>query len=246
MSETGSVVSSTQHTAASMLEKVYFSGYVLSTMGNGDFKPGSKAWELLIAAFSFIGFVFITTAMTYLVSVSSAIIHKRSLSLFISNLGETPQDLLLRTGDKEHVEGLLSVATALQNMINRHTQNHTSYPIAHYFHSGRKQDAIALQMTKLDEALTLLEYIVEADVKALLPLRHAINNYLDVLGQKFIQPQAETHIIPQMHELESAGWITMDERALAKKWALAASRRAMLAALLYDDGWNWTDVYPES
>ena len=36
-----SVVTSAKSLPASALDKLYYSGYVLSTMGNGDFKPGS-------------------------------------------------------------------------------------------------------------------------------------------------------------------------------------------------------------
>ncbi len=37
-----SVVTSSKSLPASALDKLYYSGYVLSTLGNGDFKPGSR------------------------------------------------------------------------------------------------------------------------------------------------------------------------------------------------------------
>lgn len=81
MSEERSIVTSTKEETADVLDKVYYSGYVLSTMGNGDFKPADQFWQIVTSLFSFAGFVFITTTISYFVSVSSAIINKRTLSL---------------------------------------------------------------------------------------------------------------------------------------------------------------------
>lgn len=56
-----SVLNSTNLNPADTIEKFYFSGYILSTLGNGEFKPQTGAWQIVANFFSFSGFVFLTT-----------------------------------------------------------------------------------------------------------------------------------------------------------------------------------------
>ena len=243
-----SVVTAAKGLPASALDKLYYSGYVLSTMGNGDFKPGSTRWQLVTAVFSFAGFIFITTAMTYVISVASAIIDKRSLSLFIANMGDSPQELLTNAWDGESLSGLTSVATELRQMINRHVQNHRAYSALHFFHSGRKRSSIAINIVKLDEALSiallLFDPVTEQDRRALRPLRNALSTYLDTLDKTFVRSAQEIDVLPDLSDLQGEQMKVLTEpAAIEKKWRELTSRRKLLAGFLYNNGWNWKEVY---
>ena len=243
-----SVVTAAKGLPASALDKLYYSGYVLSTMGNGDFKPGSTRWQLVTAVFSFAGFIFITTAMTYVISVASAIIDKRSLSLFIANMGDSPQELLTNAWDGESLSGLTSVATELRQMINRHVQNHRSYSTLHFFHSGRKRSSIAINIVKLDEALSIALLLfdpgIEKDQRALRPLRNALSMYLDTLDKTFVQSAQEIDVLPDLSDLKGEQMeVLTDSAAIKEKWSELTPRRKLLAGFLYNNGWNWEDVY---
>ena len=243
-----SVVTAAKSLPASALDKLYYSGYVLSTMGNGDFKPGSTQWQLVTAVFSFAGFIFITTAMTYVISVASAIIDKRSLSLFIANMGDSPQELLANAWDGESLSGLTSVATELRQMINRHVQNHRAYSTLHFFHSGRRRSSIAINIVKLDEALSiallLFDPVIEKDQRALRPLRNALSTYLDTLDKTFVRAAQEIDIWPDLSALENKHLKVSAEAAVVKeRWHELRPRRKLLAGFLYDSGWSWEDVY---
>ena len=243
-----SVVTAARSLPASALDKLYYSGYVLSTMGNGDFKPGSTRWQLVTAVFSFAGFIFITTAMTYVISVASAIIDKRSLSLFIANMGDSPQELLTNAWDGESLSGLTSVATELRQMINRHVQNHRAYSTLHFFHSGRKRSSIAINIVKLDEALSiallLFDPVTVQDRQALRPLRNALSTYLDTLDKTFVRSAQEIDVLPDLSDLKGEQMeVLTDPAAIKEKLGELTSRRKLLAGFLYNNGWNWKEVY---
>lgn len=103
-------------------ERLYFTGYTLSTLGIGNFKPISPAFELLTSIFSVFGFIFFTTSMTYIISVSSAVIHKRSLALSIRNLGRTPEEMVYRLLNQDTSFSRQNLAL-LQEKIERHSIN---------------------------------------------------------------------------------------------------------------------------
>ncbi len=248
LSEERSVVSSTKEETAGLLDKIYFSGYVLSTMGNGDFKSGSKFWQVLTAVFSFTGFIFITTAISYFVSVSTAIINKRTLSLCISNLGNSPQQILLNTWNGHDFSRLMPYVAQLQQLLNKHTQSHMAYPVLHFFHTGHKKDAVAVNLTNLDEALSIWWLAVqqEDDIarKDLMPLRDAISFHLNMLKHTFIKPVPQEEPLPALAALTKAGIaIADDPEEIRTKFQQLKSRRSLLSGLLQNDGWSWQDIY---
>ncbi|MDF9799203.1 hypothetical protein OKW21_004466 [Catalinimonas alkaloidigena] len=251
VSEEISVVTSSKGLSASLLDKFYYSGYVLSTMGNGDFKPGAEFWQVITAIFSFAGFIFITTGISYIISVSSAIINKRTLSLTISNLGNTPQQILLRTWNGNDFSRLLNYVPQLQQQINRHVQNHMAFPILHFFHTGRKKDAIAVNITNLDEALSIVLLFGEPDktnqglTDGLHPLRDALYFYLASLKGPFIQATDGEQDFPNLSSLEGMPIkpsISGDE--IKNNYDPLKQRRMLLSGLLQNGGWNWKDIYP--
>ena len=69
ISDPDSVVSAENGIPADPLQKVYFVGYCLSSLGLGDFMPIGHGWEIYTAFISFTGFDFITMSITYFVPV---------------------------------------------------------------------------------------------------------------------------------------------------------------------------------
>lgn len=210
LSDEPSVVTASSGTVADASDKFYYSGYVLSTMGNGDFVSGSSRWQIVIAVFSFSGFIFITTAMTYLISVSSAVIHKRSLALFIT-------DMIVLDEDEDRMNCLYENEADLRSMINRHNQNHLAYPVVHYFFSMDKKASFSFGLWELNEVIVSIQNNHAHRPHKLKPLIQAIDSYLNTMSEAFIprvQKDNETEVVDsgklrkeQLHNLlQSDGW----------------------------------------
>ncbi|HCD53664.1 MAG TPA: hypothetical protein DEQ34_14550 [Balneolaceae bacterium] len=249
MSDPGSVVEEGTGSAASALTKMYVSGYTLSTLGVGDYVPGSEGWQIIMAAFSFAGFIFITTAMTYLMSLTTAVIHKRNLSLFIANMGDSPEELAASFYDGEHFSILTDISARLREMINKHNQNHYAHPAVHYFYSTARDESLSINLVNVDEALTILTHHVESKtwrVQDIRPLRDAITKFLDTASHHYQQKNFEiTHSTPHLQYLKSNKIPLVQKSAISSCQKEIHERRCSLNGLLQSNGWSWNDIYPK-
>ncbi|MBD3627750.1 potassium channel family protein [Cyclobacterium sp.] len=211
LSDDLSVFTASTRIAADAFDKIYYSGYVLSTMGNGDFVPGSSRWQIVIAVFSFSGFIFITTAMTYLISVSSAVIYKRSFGLYIS-------DMMAFDKEQDKINCIYENANILRTMVNRHNQNHLAYPVVHYFFSIDREASFSVGLWNLNELLAAIQNKSEYHTYKVIPLIRAIDGYLETIGQSFI-PKAQDY-------------------ATRSEMSIKNFREQQIDNLLKSDGWD--------
>jgi hypothetical protein len=247
MGDPNSVIHPASGAVSDTTDKIYFSGYTLSTLGNGEYVPGDGIWQIVVAGFSFAGFIFITTAMSYLISLTSAVIHKKNLSLFISNLGETPEKIVNNTFNGDDFKQLEKIVPELQQMINKHNQNHFAHPGVHYFYSRSRSESLAINISNLDEALTIIHHHVDKSGRwnqQLRPLRDAISKFLDTIQHHF----AATHKLDLKDSLP-LNYLQSSEIPLVESAEISQAvqeRRALLAGLLRSTGWSWSDIYKNS
>lgn len=224
---------------ADIWERLYFTGYVLSTLGLGDFKPITPAFELLTGIFSFYGFIFFTTSMTYLVSVSSAVIHKRSLALSIRNLGNTPEDMVYRLLNQDLSFSRQNLAT-LQDKIERHAINLQAYPVLHNYANSQKAGSLSLNLVALDEALSILLNSKDGDKmkNALTAIRAAVSYFLNHMESNFSRT---IHSVdgPDIHHLP--GWELITHTFHVDPQL--QQRRRLLGGILKHESFDWDDVY---
>uniref|UniRef100_UPI0030DC1837 ion channel n=1 Tax=uncultured Salegentibacter sp. TaxID=259320 RepID=UPI0030DC1837 len=142
---------------ANFWERLYFTSYTLSTLGMGNFTPTTAIFEMLTGAFSFFGFIFFTSSMTYFLSVASALVNKRTLSKSIYHLGKTPREIAknILNFDSSFTYQQIS---ELQNLIDKHAVNHHAYPVVHFYRQSKKRDSFSINIARLDEALSILLY----------------------------------------------------------------------------------------
>lgn len=224
--------------SASLAERLYFSGYVLSTLGIGNVKPVTPLFEILTSCFSFFGFIFFTTSMAYLLSVSSAIIQKRSLALAIRNLGENPIEIVQAlVGMKESIR--YSQITNLQEMINLHSTYYQAYPALHYYHHSGNDVSFGVNLVALDEALSIvLSNNSNSLSKELQLLRGSLNDLLQHLESRY------KHKSDEAPEINWNSYDLPDEinKGLIEDIGLK-ERRKTLSGLLSNENRSWKDVY---
>lgn len=243
LSEEESVMNIETNTPGSLFSKIYYTGYTLSTFGNGDMEPGTPFWEVFTALFSFTGLIFISVAITYLLPVLSAEIEKQRLSAYISTLGYSVEEIIRQAWNGQDVRSLEVHLPALTTLILKHTQNHHVYPILHYFHTERKKDAFVLNLTNLDEVLNLLELVPEhlrPSKQAMLPLQNAISHYLATVQNVYVHPAKQPPPPPDRAFI--ADLVSIDEKEWKEHYRCWGKRRRMLLGLINNDGWQWEDL----
>ena len=243
-----SVLFSGSNASAGLVDKIYFVGYVLSTMGNGDFKPGGGFWNIYTAIISFSGFITITLAITYLVPVLSAEMEKRKTSIYIHSLGASPEDILLNAWNGKDFSRLAQHFGTLTDNIMGQAQKHVAYPVLHNFHSHLHQEALAINLVSLDEALSILllyahdnTYTVQQQIY---PLRFAISDYLATLASAFISPSINEPGPIRTDKLQKSGIpLKQENEQMRFEKEKLRLRRKLLLGMLENDGWHWGNIY---
>lgn len=246
LSHHDSVVSSVTKHPAGIVEKIYFTGYTLSTLGIGNYVPNGSVWELYTAGISFFGLLFLTLSISYIIPTLSADIQKRNLCIYVSSLGETPQDILCNAWNGRDLSQLATHFENISQQIMLYSQHHLAYPILHYYHSKNRIESPPIALTALDEALTMMLLYIPEHVRppalCLSILRRAINSYLQTLHGAFITPMNEDPPTPDLEVLKQTDIPLENLDGHDENYNSFKDRRRLLAALVYNDGWQWEDV----
>ena len=110
-------------------ELVYYTGYTIFTLGNGDFIPRDSLWQIVTPLASASGMLFITLSVTYILSVLGAVTQKRAFANNVSGLGTQSTEILRTSWDGEAFQGLEVPLNMVASQLNALTANHKAYPI---------------------------------------------------------------------------------------------------------------------
>lgn len=231
------VLNATNHLPATGIQRFYFTSYVLSTLGIGDFIPGNEVGEILAGILSFSGFIMITTGLTYLLSVVQAVLSKKELAFQIATMGEDVEQLYLFFKKDENLEGLLSEASSLRKGILSNSSTYLAFPMVNYFLSRDRGSALVVQLAVLSEVLEVLKLDWEKDslqYKKISTILSAIEKYLK-MGLE--APSGSLHRAEKLNTLRSF-WMKFGYRFKRN----SEVDRRFTSSLRYA-GWNWEEVY---
>ncbi|MBC7277198.1 potassium channel family protein [Nocardioides sp.] len=238
------VEQSTTGRPAGFWDAGYFSGMTVITLGTGDFVADSTGWRVLSAVASFTGLFLVTLAITYLVSVLSAVVARRALAIHVRGLGLSAEDMVTRgwagSGYSPMFEQQL---IALTPIVATGAGQHLAYPVLHYFHATKPALSAPLALASLSDALLLAGELTApsarpdpASVKA---LTYAMDQYLDAAGEVAWLPEQPAPPPPSTRGLEEHGIPLADAREREMAIAHATRRRTSLHRLVAGDGWTW-------
>ncbi len=242
-----SVINSTTKIYADVWEKIYYTGFTISTLGTGDFVAHTDGWRIVTAFAALMGLILITMSITYLVPVISNAIQKRALSLHIAALGESPEQMVINSFDGENFKSISSHFANLANMIFRYAQNHLAYPILHYMHNANPDENIILQIASLDEALNIFLFHLPEEKRPtyidLQLIRRSITAYLQTLGDEDIAEKSPP--APNLDTIRQHTGVLLvnaDPYSLEKVYGSLSRRRKLLYGNLLNDGWQWEQL----
>jgi hypothetical protein len=124
-------------TSTNWIESLYFSGSTLITLGYGDITPRTPFARFAALVEGASGFALISLAVTYLITVYSALARKRVIALSFYHQAEEGADVAgfishhFVTGRFHGFEAVLRMAA---RDINELQESHAEYPVIHYFH----------------------------------------------------------------------------------------------------------------
>ncbi|WP_335999943.1 potassium channel family protein [Halorientalis halophila] len=227
----------------SWIERIYFVGYSIFTMGNGDFTPRDGRWQIVTSLATASGMLFVTLSVTYVLSVLGAVTQKRSLASSISGLGSDSTEILEASWDGDRFRGLDVPLESISTRLDTLTTNHKAYPILHYFYTPDSSAAPATAVTVLDETLTLLRFGVPKRTRpseiAITQARTSVRSYLETLDSAFVEPADESPPSPDIAALRDRGVPTVSDDDFEDAIVELDDRRRELFGLVRSDERQW-------
>lgn len=247
-SSDGAVRAASTGIPGDLVDRIYFAGYTMLTLGLGDQVPGAGIWQLATVLATGTGLVLVTLSITYLVPVASAVVQRRQLAAQIASLGGTAHDIVLRGWNGTDFGSLGQNLSMLSSSLHTVRLQHLTYPVLHFFHSQSRHDAAAIHLTNLDQAIGLLRYgvsdAVSPDAQTLAALQNGIDEFLATMEGIHITDDAHPIAPASLEPLDQAG-IPTDPSTYRAHVDDNERQRRLLASYLHDDGWTEHDLGPD-
>lgn len=244
-SASSAVVNANTQVSASLIERLYYTGYTLTTLGYGDYVPGSDSWRIAPTLAAANGFFLFTLTITYMLSIIGNVTEKRHVALSINALGESPYHILNATHDHGKYTSLGQQLQPIQQSISQLGQQHLAYPILHYYHDPRSQKSLPVALARLYQAL-LIAQVACPDIDPV--TRQQLNtgiitleNFLATLDSAFIKASPTHPDIPSLADYTQLPGMTATSQTL--RHHLTGRHQQVRLAYVHKDGWKWHTVW---
>lgn len=239
----GALYSTSDGAVTAWSARIWFVAYTMFTVGNGDFLPQPGFWQLASSLVAVTGMVLVTLAISYLLSVISAVVAKRAFASQVSALGGSPTELILTGWNGRDLRALDRQLSELSGQLGRLTQQYQSYPVLQYYHSARESQSPILAVATLDEALTVMRFgVAEAARPSAVELtsaRASVKSFLGTLESALISPAPHPPGAPSLEPLRAHGLPTVDDEQFSRAADGLHDRRERLLGVVRGDGWKW-------
>lgn len=232
-------------TVADWTGRIWFVAYSMFTIGNGDFIPRDGLWQVVASLVGASGMFVVTLAISYLLSVLSAVVDKRSFAGQVSGLGTSAEEFVLSGWNGHDLHSLDRHLAGLSNQLARLTQQYQSYPVLQYYHAANAGKSPVKAVGVLDDALTVMRFGVAEQARpepaTLTSARSGVTSFLEALEESMVTPTDEVPPAPVLEPLRRRGIPTSADDEFDGALHEVADRRRSLHGVIRSDGWNWRD-----
>lgn len=223
--------------------RIYFVGYTLSTMGNGDYYPNGDSWEITTALTTLSGMFLITLVVSFLLSVIGGVNQKHALATQIMGLGHSSEEWVINTWDGNRFTSLDLQLLSLSTQLGKLTEQQLSYPVLHRYHGATAKKDSAPAIAVFDDALTLIHFGVRPDYRpapaTLRSARQSVESYLQTLASASIYPADRIPPPPDLGRLREAGIPVVSDEEFTQALESLTHRRRLLLGLVQRNSFRW-------
>ena len=233
--------------SADLWEKLYYTGFSLTTLGIGDYVPNGPPWQLATVVAAAQGFFLITLSVTYLLSLISAATRQHQIALQISCWGESPENILVTSYSGSPGEGafkqLMEEIRMITPSIADVDQKYVAYGVVHRFLALRPTESLPVAMARLNEVIILLRYGVQHTCRPpefnLSSLERMMEHHLNVNRETRKPSSKEAPQLPDLEVLKKAGIPCVSMEEFRRGVSSARERRVQHLGLVEYHGWEW-------
>ena len=246
-SQPASILTTSTDNVGDVTDRIYFIGYTIFTLGNGDFSPNGDIWQVATAVAAGSGLFMATLAVTYLLSVVSAAVSGRAFAAEIAGLGPTAADAVAGAWDGQSYAHLSFPLQSASSKLSQLGQQYLAYPVLQYFHAGKPSQSPIIALARLEEILAISSGAVPEGQRAPGVMHNsvgsAIDNVLDALPSHFTKPADAPLPLPDLTAFRFQGRETVSRAEFEASLSAVQLRRRKLRGLLNSHGWDAEDVY---
>jgi Ion channel len=148
------------------IESFYFSGITLTTLGYGDIAPLTLVMRMIALVEAVSGLALISLSITYLITVYSALEHKRAVALSFYHQAEEGANVAgfiahHFVGGKFY--GLEAVLRQAARDIQALLESHVEHPVIHYFHPLEVYKSLPRVMFLVLETCAIIRSCIDRD-----------------------------------------------------------------------------------
>jgi hypothetical protein len=228
---------------STLIDRIYFVAFTISTMGNGDIYPSRGGWEIVASFTTLSGMFLITMVVSFLLSVIGGVTTKQSLASQITGLGNSAEEFVLNIWDGKGFPGLDLQLMSITSQLGTLTEQQLAYPVLHRYHGASYQEDSAPAVAILDDTLTILRYGLQESYRpapALLKsARSTVHNYLKTLASASIYPADQAPPTPNLASLRQAGIPVVSDEEFMESLDDLTHRRKLLLGLVERNSFRW-------
>lgn len=228
---------------STLIDRIYFVAFTISTMGNGDIYPSRGGWEIVASFTTLSGMLLITMVVSFLLSVIGGVTTKQSLASQITGLGNSAEEFTLSIWDGKGFPGLDLQLISITTQLGTLTEQQLAYPVLNCYHGASPKEDSALAVAILDDTLTILKYGLQESYRpapALLKsARSTVQTYLKTLASASIYPADHAPPAPDLTPLRQAGIPVVSDEEFARSLDDLTHRRKLLLGLIEYNSFKW-------
>ncbi|AQQ55303.1 ion channel [Planococcus lenghuensis] len=227
----------------SWVERAYYAGYLIFTLGNGDFSPHGGFWQIMTAIATANGMLFLTLGATYVLSVLNAVTLQRAFADSITGMGMTSDALVQKAWNGKDLHEIDFFLNTTSSMLGQLTAQHKAYPVLHFYHTESKEKAAPFAIAVLDDALTILEDGVEEQVRPnrflVEEAQSSVKSYLSTVVPSVVKPASTVPPSPAFEKLRTKGIPVVSDEMFADVMQAKTEHRKKLLGVVESDKREW-------
>lgn len=222
---------------------IWYVGYCMFTVGNGDFTPQGDIWQVLSSLVAFTGMAMVTLSITYVLQVISAVVNKRAFANQILSIGKTPEEFVKKQWTGNDFGAIELQLNSLSQQLSTLNEQHMAFPILHYYHAAKGKKSQDIAIAVMDDALTIIDLAVKPQYKPaetiLSSARQTVETFLETVRMAFIQAAKETPVAPDYNILKEKEIPLISEQHFNEKLEMENDRRKLILGLINNGAWQW-------
>ena len=152
-----SVIRNSTGETTNLIQKFYFVGTTLSSVGYGDYVPSMFPWTFISNLAALTATLIITTALSYFLPVLSAGIERKQTAEAIFGVGHSVEEFI-EAAWVGRSRGTLDnyLLNSVLSQVDRLSHRHLAYPILHFFHNPTSSKSTSRAILLLSDSIFLI------------------------------------------------------------------------------------------